>query len=245
VEGRVKTKHFAFQGVSGQASVVRLHDGSLVLFNPIAFSKENMEQINQLGQVRAIISPSCDHHSGVELAHAIWPSAGLIASDKRHMGFTEAKVALIYTPNDVDKLLGELVVVSHFGNAQKELLIYDPESRTLLGPTDSVLRNPLSSPGSRTLTDVGVALGAGLFRGAETREYGCPNTMIVQALLKTEFAAFFGRLYALDVDTIVLGHGGIVHQPIEQFLKPLFSWVPYQTFRQYLKWTWANSKRNL
>ena len=69
--------------------------------------------------------------------------------------------------------------------------------------------------------------------------------MIVQALLKTEFAAFFGRLYALDVDTIVLGHGGIVHQPIEQFLKPLFSWVPYQTFRQYLKWTWANSKRNL
>ena len=60
--------------------VIRLPDGSLVIYSPVAFDDAGAAAINALGDVRHIVAPSLYHHLYAKDAAARWPAARLHAT---------------------------------------------------------------------------------------------------------------------------------------------------------------------
>lgn len=61
-------------------AIIRLSDGSLFLWSPIAVSPELRAEIDALGKVRALIAPNTLHHLFLQEWHAAYPEAVLYAA---------------------------------------------------------------------------------------------------------------------------------------------------------------------
>ena len=234
IEGYTKTDVFHSPGTRNQSTILKLMDGSLIIFNPISFSNENINSINQMGDVRALISTATSHSSGIRYAHDIWPDAELYGS--RYPKQYSFNCKEIHSKEGIAKnlLFDELITISHIGNSLNETVIYDPATKTLIGPTDTVIRNPLSLP-KKTLNDVCLSLRLGFFRGNTITEYLCPNRVIANTIIHAANIDFLNWVYDLDVDTIILAHGGIVKTSTEEFLKPKFNWLQYYNKKMVFK----------
>src|SRR5882757_9790761 len=57
------------------STVMRLADGSLVLYSPAAFDDGQVAQLAALGPVAHIVAPSLLHHLHVQAAAVRWPDA--------------------------------------------------------------------------------------------------------------------------------------------------------------------------
>lgn len=62
-------------------TAIRLVDGSVVLHSPIKMSKEDAENVRQLGPVRYIVAPNLFHHLYVLDALKLFPEAELYIAD--------------------------------------------------------------------------------------------------------------------------------------------------------------------
>ena len=241
IDGRVKTQTFK-QGIINQTTIIKLQDNeSLFIINPIDFSEETINQIENLGKVIGIATPLDSHHNGFLNASKIWPNAKRFGSTS----FREIKgdniEYLFNSRGESTALFGEIIPIFDTGSMVRETLFYDPYSKTLVGPCEVIQRNFLYNK-NKTLDDVCTSIAFGSFRGDFTKEYGSPNAMISKMFATTEYAAFLKKLYDLDIDTIILGHGGVVHGSYESFGKPLSSWVQYTGKKLLLKYYFSNKK---
>src|SRR5687767_1651908 len=59
------------------ATVMRLADGSLLVYSPIAFTDEQVAAINAVGDVKHIVGPNLYHHLHLRAATERWPHAKL------------------------------------------------------------------------------------------------------------------------------------------------------------------------
>ena len=60
-------------------TIIRLPDGSLMLYSPVPISDALAAEIDQLGVVRYLVAPNLFHHLFVADAAARWPAAVLYA----------------------------------------------------------------------------------------------------------------------------------------------------------------------
>ncbi len=63
-----------------RATVVRQADGGVVVHSPLAFDDATAKAIDDLGEVRAIVAPSCIHYLYVKAAMERWPKARVLGA---------------------------------------------------------------------------------------------------------------------------------------------------------------------
>jgi hypothetical protein len=68
---------YAFLEVGTRMTIVRLHDGALLLISPINIDDDLRAQIDTLGPVRYVVSPNLFHHLHIRSALAAYPAAKL------------------------------------------------------------------------------------------------------------------------------------------------------------------------
>lgn len=63
-----------------RTAIVRAGDGGLVLHSPLDIDDEAAKRIDELGEVRWIVAPSCVHYLYVRAAKERWPDASVVGA---------------------------------------------------------------------------------------------------------------------------------------------------------------------
>jgi hypothetical protein len=95
-----------------RTTIVRLADGGLVMHSPLGFDEETAQAIDDLGELRTIIAPSCIHYLFLAAATKRWPKARVVAAPGLEKKPAVKGIAFEPLPHDgvVDGLGEDLVV---------------------------------------------------------------------------------------------------------------------------------------
>jgi hypothetical protein len=95
-----------------RTTIVRLADGGLVMHSPLDFDAETAEAIDDLGEVKSIVAPSCVHYLFLAAATKRWPRARVLGAPGLEEKGPARGVAFDPLPHDgvVDGLGDDLVV---------------------------------------------------------------------------------------------------------------------------------------
>ncbi|WP_437682543.1 DUF4336 domain-containing protein [Sorangium sp. So ce131] len=83
-----------FGRLPSRTTVVRRADGGLVIHSPLAFDDAAAREIDALGEVRALVAPSCLHHLFLKAATERWPRASVLGAP----GLEKKLSGLPFTP---------------------------------------------------------------------------------------------------------------------------------------------------
>jgi len=208
-----------------QSSLVRLEDGEIIIINPLPFSDledadEIISQINQLGKVSALITPCSEHGIGIESSSQTWPEAFLFGTDivKKHGRPNLPWKGFLHDANQL--FLPDLQHFRIEGQAFKETLFYHKGSKTLLGLTDL----GISCFGYHTWAMPLYTVCFGLWRGPFTSDIGLQSYQYVQLTEWKLFRESWQEILKHEIDVAVLGHSGILNDPIPK-IRSAFHWI--------------------
>ncbi|WP_437910498.1 DUF4336 domain-containing protein [Sorangium sp. So ce327] len=83
-----------FGDLPARTTVVRRADGGIVIHSPLAFDDDTAREIDALGEVRALVAPSCLHHVFLRAATERWPRASVLGAP----GLEKKLSGLRFTP---------------------------------------------------------------------------------------------------------------------------------------------------
>ncbi|KAH0208608.1 hypothetical protein KCU86_g7949, partial [Aureobasidium melanogenum] len=67
--------------IGGRGTLVRLQNGSVAVFSPVALTNDVQSQINKMGAVKYICANDAEHHIFMDDWHKAFPDAKLIGPD--------------------------------------------------------------------------------------------------------------------------------------------------------------------
>lgn len=95
-----------------RSTIIRRSDGGLVIHSPLGFDEETAKAIDDLGEVKTIVAPSCIHYLFLEAATKRWPKARVLGAPGLEKKAPVKGVAFEPLPHEgvVDGLGEDLVV---------------------------------------------------------------------------------------------------------------------------------------
>jgi hypothetical protein len=95
-----------------RTTIVRRSDGGLVMHSPLGFDEDTATAIDDLGEVKTIVAPSCIHYLYLEAATKRWPKARVLGAAGLEKKPAVKGVAFEPLPHDgvVDGLGEDLLV---------------------------------------------------------------------------------------------------------------------------------------
>src|SRR5688572_9253937 len=63
-----------------RATIVRQADGGIIVHSPLAFDDATAKSIDALGEVKALVAPSCIHYLYLKASMERWPKAHVLAA---------------------------------------------------------------------------------------------------------------------------------------------------------------------
>jgi hypothetical protein len=186
--------------------VVRLGNGSLWIDSPVAATGEQAKQLEQIGPVAHLVSPTRLHDWRLEQWAAFFPQARVWKA--RMLDDTPPEV----WSADIDQLLfrGSRVL--------SEVEFFHKRSRTLI--MGDFIQNFQPQPG-RILRNAFLHFG-GILQG------GAPRDLRLSFLGKRHIELgreSLSRLLAWDFDKLVPAHGDCVDRDAKSFVKRSFRWL--------------------
>ncbi len=199
-------------------AVVRLADGGLWIWSPIALNTDLEDAINELGPVRHIVSPNKIHHLFLEQWHSRWPEA------KRHAppGLAARKPEINFDHELADEANpiwnGDLDQVIFRGSfAMEEVVFFHRPSRTAIVGDLVQRHDPERAKGWKGL----ILRLDGLVgdRGSAPREWRA--TFLRRRLVR----AARDRVLEWKPDRLVIAHGACAREGATSILSNAFSWI--------------------
>lgn len=201
-----------------RSAVIRLFDGTLFVWSPVALTHELGAAIDALGEVRYLIAPNSLHHVFIPEWKEAYPAARIYAAP----GLREKRKDI-----DFDDDLGESPAVGWSsdidqvvvrGNAiTTEVVFFHRASRTVLF-TDLLQQLPRNwFKGWRA-----IVAGLDLMLGQEP---SVPRKFRVAFTNRRDARAAVERILAWPVDMVLMAHGTPVAQNGLTYLQRAFRWL--------------------
>eukprot|EP00012_Vannella_robusta_P013454 CAMPEP_0206197740 /NCGR_PEP_ID=MMETSP0166-20121206/9228_1 /ASSEMBLY_ACC=CAM_ASM_000260 /TAXON_ID=95228 /ORGANISM="Vannella robusta, Strain DIVA3 518/3/11/1/6" /LENGTH=340 /DNA_ID=CAMNT_0053615473 /DNA_START=147 /DNA_END=1165 /DNA_ORIENTATION=+ len=219
IQGLFYSTHDDPSPIDLQSSVVRLEDGDIIIINPLQFNRQKnsdeiIESINSLGDVAAIISSTATHGIAIEECHKIWQGNKHGNPRLPWSGFLRESEQL-FEP--------DLFHYQIKGQNWNETVFYHPATKVLLGLADLGI-SPLHS--FRSWSMVAYCLSMGMWRGSKTTSIALQNYQTIMITDREAFRESWAGVLLLDVEAIVLGHGGILKgNQASQQLRESLLWI--------------------
>jgi hypothetical protein len=186
--------------LGARMTVVRLPDGGLWLHSPIGLTPALRQELDRLGPVAHILSPSSFHYMHVPELALAYPDAAVYAAPGSAKKLAKCSPKLL-TQDERQPWSGTLEQLAFAGSRlYDEVVFFHPSSRTLI-VTDLCFNIPAESPWYTRL--VARALGI-LGRPAASRSFFL--TIRDRAAVRQSLE----RILAWDFDRVILSHGRIV-----------------------------------
>jgi hypothetical protein len=199
-------------------ALVRLGDGGLFVWSPIALAAELKAEVEALGEPKFLVSPNKLHHLFLAEWKAAYPQAKLFASPglrrrRRDLTF-DADLIDAADPGwsvDIDQVLFK----GSF--AMTEAVFFHRASRTAIF-ADLIQSLPRDSvKGWR-----GVLARLG---GIVEPNSGAPGDWRASFLGRKAARAALARVLAWDIERVVIAHGAPVQRDGEAFVRRAFAWL--------------------
>lgn len=87
-----------------RTTIVRLADGGLVVHSPLSFDEAAVRAIDDLGEVKALVAPSCIHYLFLKAATERWPRARVLGAP----GLERKSVGVAFEPLPAEGFLESL-----------------------------------------------------------------------------------------------------------------------------------------
>ncbi|MEL6347972.1 MAG: hypothetical protein AAFV53_33000 [Myxococcota bacterium] len=197
-----------------RTTIVRLHDGALLLHSPGPLSAEELEHIRQMGDVRVLFAPNLEHVLFLDVVIDAFPDAELwgptaLDASKDHLDHHQD----ISDP----PWKGALVAIAVKGVPRlQETVFIHPESRSLIFADLSF--NIQSADGwfNRLMLRMAGAYGtfgpSHLFKGYFLSD-------------RAAFKASLDQILQHDFDQVILAHGDVVAEGGKDGLRDAFAFL--------------------
>jgi len=199
-------------------AVIRLKDGGLFVWSPIALTPDLRREVEALGEPKFLVSPNLLHHLFLNQWKAAYPNAKLIAAPglrkrKKEIPF-DADLADAPDPvwaGDIDQVLFK---GSFF---MTEAVFFHRVSRTALF-ADLLQNLPRDSfPGWRG--------AVARLDGITEPNPGAPRELRASFLDRKAARASLARILAWGIERVVIAHGAPAEHNGEAFVRRAFAWL--------------------
>lgn len=198
-------------------AVIRLADGGLLVWSPVALSAELKTEIAALGPVRHLLAPNNLHHMALGDWHAAWPEAALYAAP----GLGAKRPDLVFTEE-----LGATPPPAWSGQIDQVLL---PSS---IAPEIVLFHRP---SGVVLFTDILQNMPRGWFSGWRAliarldlmteAEPTVPRKFRLATTDRQAARATVATILSWPVRLVVMAHGTPVTESAPAFLERAFAWL--------------------
>jgi hypothetical protein len=199
-------------------TVIRLGNGDLFIWSPIAFSDDLRAAVDALGRVRHIVAPNSLHHLFLQAWKSAYPDAKLYAPPRLRK--KRADIVFDADLGDTPSLdwAGEIDQVVIEGNLfTAEFVFFHRKSGTALF-TDFLQQIPPE------LLSGWRAIGArlDLMVGPEP---SVPRKFRFTTINRRAAREALGRIYTWPVEKVLMAHGTPVETDARAFLRRAFKWL--------------------
>jgi hypothetical protein len=196
-------------------SVLRLKDGSLLMYSPIPLAPDLKAEVDALGPVRHIVAPNIYHHLSAGDWKEAYPDALLHGARGLEKRRKDLDIDLELKGEAHPDWAEDLDTMFLDGTMLNETVFFHPSSRTLV--VSDVIENFETSPHWPTrmyLKMGGIHGKPGLSR---------PLRMVFRD--KPAARRAIDRMLDWDFDRIVLAHGDVIERDGRDQLRDAYTWL--------------------
>ncbi|XYH99437.1 DUF4336 domain-containing protein [Sorangium sp. So ce1128] len=199
-----------------RTTVVRRADGGLVIHSPLAFDDDAARAIDALGEVRALVAPSCLHHLFLKAATERWPRASVLGAP----GLERKLGGLPFTPlppSGVAPEIGDDLGVRLVEGVPyiREHVFLHARSRTLI-VTDLLFNvHEVRSFGMKVF----------LWLGGAWKKTAQDHVWRLLMRDRAAAARSVADVLAWDFERVVVAHGDIVEEDAKERLRKALAWL--------------------
>ncbi|MGK3997728.1 DUF4336 domain-containing protein [Sorangium sp. So ce1024] len=211
-----KDLRMPFGDLPSRATVVRRADGGLVIHSPLGFDDGSAAAVDALGEVRALVAPSCLHHLFLKAASERWPRASVLGApglEKKLSGLRFSPLPRSGVAPEIGDDLGVRLVegVPYI----TEHVFLHARSRTLV--VTDLLFNVHEARN--------FAMKAFLWIGGAWKKTA--NDRVWRVLMRDRAAAArsVADILAWDFDRVVMAHGDVVERDAKEQLRGALAWM--------------------
>jgi len=230
---------FGHLKVGGRGTIVRLQNGSLAVFSPVALTPEVKETVAELGEVKYLVALDIEHHIFLGPWHEAYPSSkvlgpeGLLEKRKAQKNedvpfahvFTAKNKASVTIDPEFDAEFDYEYVDGHNG---KELVFLHKPSKTLI-EADLIFNLPATEQFSKTgvpattgfLTKLFTALNStqGAAKGQKRFIWYATSTAN-----RASFNESVKRINGWDFTQIIPCHGDVIEEDAKGIFQKVLEW---------------------
>jgi hypothetical protein len=215
-------------------TLLRLADGTLLVYSPVELTQERRAAVNKLGRVAHIYAPNLFHHLHVRGWLDAFPNARFHGPKGLETKCPDLRVHRVHGSEEESGLLDTIDEIPIAGfRLGESALFYRPTGVLLVADLVHNIGRP-----------------AGVWTHTYTRLMGFYDRVALSRMIRwTAFSdrkaarMSIDRLLALPLNCIVVGHGSTIHEGAREALSETFAWLPSQGQEQYPVGTVSRSKR--
>jgi len=233
-------KRFGRISVGGRGTLVRLPNGSVAVFSPVALTPRVQETVARMGEVKYIVAPDMEHHIFLGAWHAAYPGAKILgpeglgakrAASEEHVNvplaveYTSSNANSVTVDEAFDAAFDAIYVPAH---ANKELVFNYRPDKTLI-EADLMFNLPATEQMSRTGEQAPFGLLTKIFgQLTHTRGEAMGQRRFVWHAMSAKDRVGFGRsveqILAWDWDRIIPCHGDVIETGGKGVLEKVMRW---------------------
>ena len=198
-------------------ALVRLADGGLFVWSPIALTPELRREVDALGPVRHLVSPNRLHHLFLGEWKAAWPQAPLYASPGLRRKRRDLRFDADLGKRPDPAWAGEIDQIPIPGSFITEVVFFHRCSATALF-ADLLQNHPRDW--FRGWRGVVARLD-----GIVAPHPGAPREWRASFVRRTAARAALNRILDWPIERVLLAHGELVATDAKAFVRRAFSWL--------------------
>ncbi|KAJ4356455.1 uncharacterized protein N0V89_004488 [Didymosphaeria variabile] len=222
--------------VGGRGTIVRLQNGSLAVFSPVALTEEVKQKVAELGEVKYITALDIEHHIFLGPWYAAYPNAKVLGPEglpekRKSQKNEDVPFAHVFTKDkpitsidpDFDREFEWEYVPAH---QNKEIVFNHKPTRTLI-EADLMFNYPSTEQYSRTGESATTGVFTKIF-GSLTNTQGAAQKKAIWYGIssgdRTGFARSVSKIHKWDFDRIIPCHGDVIENGGKGIFERVMEW---------------------
>ncbi|KAF1961998.1 hypothetical protein CC80DRAFT_201598 [Byssothecium circinans] len=222
--------------IGGRGTIVRLQNGSLAVFSPVALTDEVKQKVAEMGEVKYITAMDIEHHIFLGPWHAAYPNAKVLGPEglpekRKSQKNEDVPFSTVFTtanphPSIDADFEAEFEYEYVPGHRNKEIVFNHKPTRTLI-QADFFFNYPATESFSKTGESATSGILTRLFGALTNTQSDWQKRMIWHGISRGDrsgFAQSAARVEKWDFQRVIPCHGDVIETGGKGIFQKIFQW---------------------